>query len=183
MSDIVWANVLMLSTLSFGVLMPTSFLIIKLFKIFDSKLFAYISKRNNVLSRIVNDQSGKLRRAGMIVSQAQLENSKLLSERKDMINKVDNAISRVNFIDGFFGQFFSSLDFEVIMVLVDKYPETISSKELSNDLDVSTQKAYAVANQLFKQKWLNKSKTKGFPRTCVWSLKQQKFDVLSKVFD
>ena len=182
MSDIVWENVVMLSMLSFGVLTPISFFIAKLFKNFDSKLVGHISKRNQILSRIATDQSNKIRGADMIVSQVQLENSKLLSERAGLMNKVDDAISRVDFIDDFFGQFFSSLDFEVIMALIDKYPESISSKELSSTLGLSTQKSYAAANRLFKQKWLNKSKSEGFPRTCLWSLKQQKFDVLARLF-
>ena len=183
MSDIVWANVLMLSILSAGVLSPVSFFAYKTLRSFDSGLLNFLSKRNKRLSKILELQTGKMRQADMSVSRLQAENSTLKSERKDLMLRVDDAISRVDFLDDFFGQFFSSLDFEVVMALIDSYPGTMNTKKLTGMIGVNRKTVYEAANRLFKQKWLTKTKTKGFPRTCVWGLKHQKFDLLSQLFD
>lgn len=182
-SDIVWGNVLMISVLSLSVLTPISFFSFKLLTGLDVRILNYLSRRNSFLAGVVKRQFETLKISEMDSSKLELENSKLKSERNDLVMKVDEAIGRVDFIDDFFGQFFSSLDFEVIMVLVDSYPGGINTKELSRKLEVNSKKAYGVADRLFKQKWLTKTKTKGFPRTCVWGLKHDKFDVLARLFE
>lgn len=181
MSEIVWDNVVMFSLLSFGFFAPTLFLVGKLFSNIDFGVVRSLSKRNSILSRVLGEQTGKLRLADMSLSKLQLENSKLLSERKDLFLKVDDAVKRVDFIDNFFSQFFSSLDFEVVMALIDAYPNNLSTKDLGRAVEVSPVKVYAAADRLFKQKWLVKGKSKGFPKTNLWSLKREKFDLLSQV--
>jgi hypothetical protein len=173
----------MLSMLSAGVFSPFLYFSYKTVKGVDSRLLGFISKRNRILSGMLRHQSSRLRSADMLVSRLQADNSKLTSERKDLMVRVDDAIRRVDFLDDFFSQFFSSLDFEVVMALIDSYPGTLNTKELSRTVDVSREKAYEAASRLFKQKWLTKTKTKGFPRTCVWGLKHDKFDLLARIID
>jgi hypothetical protein len=102
------------------------------------------------------------------------EHEGIKEEYKMMRSRIKKIVENLAKVETLFNHFFSGLSIDIIFLLLERHPESMSTTDVLEFTGGKRKEVLETLKVLHRDKWLDKSVRKGFPRTNIWKLNDDK---------